>query len=805
MKNGKQLGKGIGKLVVIPVLGVSLAQTSVFANAGGTASTMASSATSLPQQVTVSAGTATESSVPVVVSSDADAGKVKFTQEQAIAKLRELFPALKEAEVERVELGDRSQYPPPENQMVWQIHWQYRKGNHTYGFSSTVDAVTGDVLNIHLIPPLLEESEVYYPPKVSREKALQLAVEFIRKAVPSLPDGKLMEDRDTYRTNQPLFGPVRYHFMLYPAVNGIPSPSDRINITVDGNGNVLDFYRNMDVLEYPATQAKISLEEAKRKYRENLKLTLQYIPISDVYGEDSKWFLGWVPDRTSAFRILDAVTGEFLNGAGEPVKAEAAGYEELPAAGTGFQPAKPAGGQFLTAEEAAKIVEKAFQIPAGKTLVTKMLEDDYRDRNRKVWRLIWSAAEGVPFGPYREESYAVVDARTGQVLEYREEQFAPSLPTDKQGEEGKQQGRISPDEARKRAMELVQRLYPNARAELKWVKQDLDLLVPPSESSYSFIFQRFYQNRPVEGNGVNITLDASGKIRYYSANVTAGLDEKLKGLEPKISEEEARAKYLANTDLQLQYTRFGGYWTTDNGYVKPLVKMVYQEIFKNGMNFGLAIDAADGRLRSRWLPVPAEETVVQPVDIDNHPAEEELRTMVQYGILQPDSAGRLEPDRAITRGEWLQMMAKAVDPYYQQVYYSDYEQPAFKDVSPESPYYKAAIFAVQRQWLEDKMFLGVDQPLTREELAVSLAHILGYDKLAKILANDKDLLAGFRDADQIKEKGAVYIAHQLGLLTAANGTFNPNGKVTRADAAVVMMRLVRLQGKTDNKINGAYY
>jgi hypothetical protein len=54
--------------------------------------------------------------------------------------------------------------------------------------------------------------------------------------------------------------------------------------------------------------------------------------------------------------------------------------------------------------------------------------------------------------------------------------------------------------------------------------------------------------------------------------------------------------------------------------------------------------------------------------------------------------------------------------------------------------------------------------------------------------------------DQISYKNAVLLAVQLGLMTAADGSFMPKAEMTKAQAATVMMRLVYLQGKLDQSI-----
>lgn len=145
------------------------------------------------------------------------------------------------------------------------------------------------------------------------------------------------------------------------------------------------------------------------------------------------------------------------------------------------------------------------------------------------------------------------------------------------------------------------------------------------------------------------------------------------------------------------------------------------------------------------------------------------------------------------------------DPNYDRGYYGDNNEAVFEDVKKESPYYEAVSLALQRKWLDaaDKK-LEPDSLLSREELAVSLTHMLGYDKLAAYLGKDDKLLS-FVDKVAIKEKGAVAIVERLGLMNGTGSAFRPQGKVTRAQAAAVIMRLVYLQGKTDQTIGDYRY
>lgn len=774
MKKSKKIWLRVGVFVLVTTLTLSLLLPGV---------SLAATSSSVTE-------TATSSESAVVEKKGPNPEEVKVTKEEAVEKLRKLFPQLEKAQPDRIELGDTSSYPPSASQMVWTIHWDYQEGNSGYGFSSRVDAITGDVLSIGLPRVLSGEHEVYYPPKVSKKESVKLAKEFIAEAAPSIPLEQLSLEEDTYIRDQPLFGSVYYHLRFISKVNGVPSPSETLHITINGDGEITEFHSRLSYLEHPSAEPSLLLEEAITTYQESVQLSLYYIPVRR--GEDVTWFIGWKPDRTVNFSSIDAQSGQFLNNAGETLEQNVSSFEDIVKEGEAFTPTELEG-EFLSVEQAADTVESLVTIEEGKELSRHSMGDYYRNKEQTVWELSWSP-DGVGYGPYGE-TFAVVDAETGQLIRFEEERFHGPQP---KSIEEEQKDKISEEEAKEKAFLLINTLYPNAPEELKLVMQDPSIPVQLSEDRHYFRFQRFYQGHPVEGDGVNMTLSYTGTLTHYDASTTSGLGEKVNDLVPNVSQEEALSLYLEKTSVRLQYRQFRGLMTTD-GYQDPFTKLVYQQTFSDGLNQGYAIDASDGSWKSTWGPeVEEDQKLVEPVDIQDHWAKSELETLVQYQILTADSAGNVYPDNKINMGDWLKMMANAVQPNYNRGYYRD--DVALEGLSKESPYYDAVAFAAARDWLdeENQNWQQLNEELTREELAVSLVHILGYNKLATYLDNTTHV--PFDDANQMKAKGAAVIVHQLGLMTGTDGRFNPQQTVTKAEAATVMMRLVHLQGKTDRMI-----
>lgn len=140
-----------------------------------------------------------------------------------------------------------------------------------YGFSSEVDAINGDIINTYLSFSQ-EKNESYYPPKVSQTQALEIAKTFVAKAASSVKSSELQLNENVGYSyfSESLFGPVQYGYNFSILKNGIPSGSDSINIVVDGNGNVTQFSKSAQGLEYPSAQPKITLEQAQKQLRNSL-------------------------------------------------------------------------------------------------------------------------------------------------------------------------------------------------------------------------------------------------------------------------------------------------------------------------------------------------------------------------------------------------------------------------------------------------------------------------------------------------------------------------------------------------------
>ena len=226
-----------------------------------------------------------------------------------------LFPVLKDAQMSGTRLIEGNESGQMGNAgPVWQISWTIQRGNHSSGFSSDVSAVTGDLLQLGIPSDLLSEPS-YYPPKVSKQQALELARNFIgeSRAVPPVADAAGIQVNYGL-TVTPLFGPIIYSFSFQTSHDGVKIQGQSIQVNVSGNGTVTNFYYAGSTLSRtPPSKPKLTLTEAAKQWEQDLKLTLAYVPAEYQWNRvPEKWSLAYVPEIP--LNVFDAQTGQWTDG-----------------------------------------------------------------------------------------------------------------------------------------------------------------------------------------------------------------------------------------------------------------------------------------------------------------------------------------------------------------------------------------------------------------------------------------------------------------------------------------------------------
>lgn len=164
-------------------------------------------------------------------------------------------------------------------------------------------------------------------------------------------------------------------------------------------------------------------------------------------------------------------------------------------------------------------------------------------------------------------------------------------------------------------------------------------------------------------------------------------------------------------------------------------------------------------------------------------AQEAINALAADGIISGVGDGRFEPERSITREEFVAMLVKAFD-----IPSSD-TAAGFTDAAADG-WYASYLAAAKQAGLvngyEDGSF-GVGQEITREDVTVFLYRAQNLDSTkteeSELFADDADISAYAADA--------VYALRDQGIISGrGNNEFAPKAPCTRAEAAKMIYSLV---------------
>lgn len=183
------------------------------------------------------------------------------------------------------------------------------------------------------------------------------------------------------------------------------------------------------------------------------------------------------------------------------------------------------------------------------------------------------------------------------------------------------------------------------------------------------------------------------------------------------------------------------------------------------------------------------------LDSKGHWAEQELRKWQEYGVLSGYPDGSLQPDRKLTRAEFIVMLDRVFR-------FAGGAQTPFTDV-PAAAYYREALAGAYAAGLVSGTGNGTfmpDRPITREEAAKLVA--LAFD--AEAPSPDATAVQALTDGSQISAWARTSIETMLGRgYMAGRGLdrFEPKAGLTRAEMIKVLdnvvARLIGAEGLSD--------
>ena len=177
-------------------------------------------------------------------------------------------------------------------------------------------------------------------------------------------------------------------------------------------------------------------------------------------------------------------------------------------------------------------------------------------------------------------------------------------------------------------------------------------------------------------------------------------------------------------------------------------------------------------------------------DIKGHWAEKEIKELLEKGILKGVSENSFDPDGNLTRAQIAVILKRALN-----LQNGDME---FSDVSKHAWYYEgvASVGSVGLIMGSDGCFRP-DDKITREELSTIIARMIDSEEKEYSLDNLE-----FSDKENISDwavKGITVCYENAIVKGMENGEFMPKNPTTRAQAAVIISKVLQLKGGAENE------
>lgn len=173
------------------------------------------------------------------------------------------------------------------------------------------------------------------------------------------------------------------------------------------------------------------------------------------------------------------------------------------------------------------------------------------------------------------------------------------------------------------------------------------------------------------------------------------------------------------------------------------------------------------------------------VDIQNHWAKDEIEIMSASSVVNGMGNMLFMPDKEITRAQFSAFIIRAFS--LAPLHYSG----TFDDVKAHN-WYSGAVETVTKYAIANGVspsMFAPDEPVTREQMTVMIVRSL---RLAGISGKNA-VVTDFKDAESISDyaKEYVNIAAEYGIVAGfSDGTFRPKDSATRAEAVVLIKRMI---------------
>ncbi|MCL6477228.1 MAG: S-layer homology domain-containing protein [Peptococcaceae bacterium] len=714
--------------------------------------------------------------VKVAGQSAAPADNLSMPLEKAIAIAREKVAVPADLDMFSSEYGEYN------GKGRWMLRW-YNTKTPEASMYVTVNAATGALENINYYRGI--QPGVHYKglPRFSRDQCLEIARKEGARLAPDKFPYTVPASREQWENLSAISDrdyPVVYNFNFKRTESGIPVSDQGIGVGINAEtGELVRFDCNWNTdVKFPSPEGRISPDQARKIFLEKAGLELTYFMAvkgdPDVPGELRPVYRQKPPARF----ILNALTGEVMNNADMDFFFDEVGgadgaefmYSRAKKADVALTPAEEKAVKeirdLISADQAQETAAKLVEVPAGYTVTGRSLERNYGVPGSREWSIRFSDKEK------KKWIHVSVDARSGDLISFsREEEMDP-------GEYYKEpQVKVSEEEAKKIAGELIKKLRPDRFGQVVFRQSEKEMgpwvkTGKTAPRGYMLEYARMVNGVVYPENGFRIRVNSTtGEVTSYRM---IWWDTAFPSVQGVIDTAAANEKFLAGHPLTLEYCRVYERW--GRGTETPQYYLVYSPV----RGSGVMLDARSGQeIDYQGNPVVKREK--QPfTDISGHPAEQDILLLAREGIISGEG-GKFRPDDRITVAENLAMLVKA------------YGRGSYRPLkaAKDAPWYESVIDSARAMGILDNDFsFKPGDGLNRLQLCRLGINAGGWGKLARL---QEIFRLDVADAGSVpaEYRGYVASAVAMGLIDLENGKFSPDKGVTRAEAAVFLVKLLK--------------
>lgn len=701
-----------------------------------------------------------------------DSGKISL--EQAILSVRGAFDIPKEY----TEFS--SSYNSYGDTPNWSLYWRSADERAGGSFSATVDAVTGEVINMYTWQYEGPYESGMRVPLISEAEAKRIAEGLIKKVLPQRLDSLELQPGDNQIISLAGYDRPVYRFRWQRVENGIMVTGDGAEVAVRGdNGSITNYNLQWSKSHFPASSGAIIPQQARQIFEDSDMLELQYFLPSAVKSESGKIQQPILVYRLShpSNGIIDALKGEPVvpekgkwyrdmmeyGGMGSDMRLQKSMADEYSGALLTPEEMKEIErtAALMNQEEAIAVVKRWIEIGEGMTLRYATLYADWQFPEIRVWNFHWGWEEEKTEPPQGIHNISArVNAVTGELIGFDMYSYTAE-PTTKQGA-------VDRETARKIAEDFLNKIQPQRFKQVKLIDNyDPGWDPIPLEKGQNPTSQYFNYARQVNGvifpaNGMNVRVDTvNRRITNFSLEWKDFTFPDPRGV---LGKQRAVEAFLKHRPLTIAYTPL----YSQSGLAE--MKLVYLPSTTPEISFFNIIDARTGEpLDWQGNPIARMPRAYRFDDIEGNFAEKEISLLGRAGIFG-EYGSKFRPGEEVTTVSLLRAMLIAREGIWGKTDMSDDE------ILRE---------ARTRKWLQEEAQPG--DKVTREYLAKLMIRMINLEKAAKI---EGIYQVPFKDANALSpgSTGYAVLAWGLGILKGDGVSFLPERRVTRAEAAVSLVR-----------------